>query len=403
MTADHALDPPRHLRSREGGEQSITFVELFFDLVYVFAVTQISHVLIEHLDFAGAGRAAFLLLVIWWAWIYTTWMVNWFDPDSPPVRVALLGVMGASLLLAAALPEAFGKHGALFVIAYVGLQVGRNATAAALLPRTTVLRRTFERITVWSVASGALWFGGLLESGDRRLVWWLPALAVELLAPAVGYVTPLLGRSRTGDYDIEGGHFAERCQGFIIIALGESIVVTGATAASAGLDNTVVLALLVAFLETAALWWLYFGQGAAHSRRRIASSDDAGRLARDAYTYLHLPIVAGIVAVAVGDDLLIADARHSLSRAGAIMVLGGPALYLLGESIFRLRMIGSVSPKRIGTVIVLCALLVLSPYVTALGLSLIVALVLTALAIWEGQGGRRPAPVEPVQGGAVSG
>ena len=99
MTAAHALDPPRHLRSRQGGEQSITFVELFFDLVYVFAVTQISHVLIEHLDLAGAGRAAFLLLVIWWAWIYTTWMVNWFDPDSPPVRIALLGVMGASLLL----------------------------------------------------------------------------------------------------------------------------------------------------------------------------------------------------------------------------------------------------------------------------------------------------------------
>jgi low temperature requirement protein LtrA len=392
MTAELELDSPRHLRSRAGGEQTITFVELFFDLVYVFAVTQISHVLIEHLDYAGAARATFLLLVIWWAWIYTTWMVNWFDPDSPQVRVALLGVMGASLLLAAALPEAFGKHSALFVSAYVGLQVGRNATAAALLPRSNVLRRTFERITVWSVASGALWFGGLLESGDRRLLWWLPALAVELLAPALGYATPLLGRSRTGDYDIEGGHFAERCQGFIIIALGESIVVTGATAASAGLDNTVVLALLVAFLETAALWWLYFGQGATHSRRRIASSDDAGRLARDAYTYLHVPIVAGIIAAAVGDDLLIADPGHSLNRAGALMVLGGPALYLLGESLFRLRMIGSVSPRRIGTIILLCALVVVSPYVTALELSLIAALVLTALAAWEGQGRRRPVP-----------
>ena len=268
MPAEPALDRPRHLRARGEGEQSITFVELFFDLVYVFAVTQISHVLIEHLGFAGAGRAAFLLLVVWWAWIYTTWMVNWFDPDSPPVRIALIGVMGASLVLAAALPEAFGKHGGLFVLAYVGLQVGRNATAAALLPRGHTLRRTFERITVWSLGSGLLWVAGLLESGDRRLYWWLPALAVELLAPAVGYATPVLGRSLTSDYDIEGGHFAERCQGFIIIALGESIVVTGATAASAGLGNTVVLALVVAFLETAALWWLYFGEGAAHSRRR---------------------------------------------------------------------------------------------------------------------------------------
>ena len=105
--------------------------------------------------------------------------------------------------------------------------------------------------------------GGLVEPGDRRLLWWLPALAVELLAPAIGYATPLLGRSLTSDYDVEGGHFAERCQGFIIIALGESIVVTGATAADAGLGTTVVLALVIAFLETAALWWLYFGEGAA--------------------------------------------------------------------------------------------------------------------------------------------
>jgi low temperature requirement protein LtrA len=392
MQADPALDRPRHLRSREEGEQSITFVELFFDLVYVFAVTQLSHVLLQHLSFAGVGRAAFLLLVIWWAWIYTTWMVNWFDPDSAPVRVVLIGVMGASLVLAAALPEAFGTHGGLFVLSYVGLQVGRNATAAALLPRGHILRRTLERITVWSLGSGALWVAGLLESGDSRLYWWLPALAVELLAPLVGYATPALGRSLTGDYDVEGGHFAERCQGFILIALGESIVVTGATASSAGLSNTVVLALVVAFLETAALWWLYFAEAAEHSRRRIATSGDAGRLARDAYTYLHVPIVAGIIAVAVGDDLLIKDTGRSLSTAGALMVLGGPAIYLLGESLFRLRMIGSVSPKRIGAVVLLCALMVLNSRLTALALIGVVTLVVTALAAWEDSGRLRRAP-----------
>ena len=164
---------------------------------------------------------------------------------------------------------------------------------------------------------------------------------------------------------------------------------TGATAAGAGLTNTVVLALVVAFVETAALWWLYFGEGAAHARRNIVESDDAGRLARDAYTYLHLPIVAGIIVVAVGDDLLIADPRHALSTAGAVMVLGGPAIYLLGESLFRLRMIGSVSPKRIGTIVLLCALLPLAPHVTALELSVIVAAVVTALALWEDRGKRR--------------
>jgi low temperature requirement protein LtrA len=377
------VHPAKHLRVRGEGEQSITVVELFFDLVYVFAVTQLSHVLIHDLSWGGAAHTAFLLLIVWWAWIYTTWMVNWFDPGSPPVRLVLIGVMGASLILAAALPEAFGTHGALFVAAYVTLQVGRNAAAALLLPRGHPLRRTLERITIWSLGSGVLWVGGLLDNGDRRLICWIPALLIELVAPLVGYVTPRLGSSLTTDYDVEGGHFAERCQGFIIIALGESIVITGATAASAGLDNTVVIALLVAFLETAALWWLYFGAVAIHSRRRIAESDDAGRLARDAYTYLHLPIVAGIIVVAVGDDLLIADPGHALARAGALMMLGGPAIYLLGETLFRVRMIGSASAKRVSVIVAICLLYAVSSSVSALALCAIVTALVGGLAVWE--------------------
>ena len=392
MHAVDTSDRPRHLRSRDEGEQPTTIVELFFDLVYVFAVTQISHVLIEHLDLAGVGRAVFLLFVVWWAWIYTTWMVNWFDPESTPVRLVLIGVMGASLVLAAALPDAFTTHGGLFVVAYVGLQVGRNAAAAAFLPRSHILRLTLERITIWSLASGVLWFGGLLESGDQRLYWWLPALAIELIAPTVGYVTPWLGRSRTDEYDVDGGHFAERCQGFIIIALGESVVVTGATAASAGLSNIVVVALVVAFLETAALWWLYFAEIATNSRRQLATSEDTGRLARDAYTYLHLPIVAGIIAVAVGDDLLIAGPSSSLSTFAALMLLGGPAIYLLGETLFRLRMIGTVSRKRLVTVAILCLLVLINSRVTALTLCIIVTLVLSGLAALEDTGTRRRAP-----------
>ena len=392
MQAVDTSDRPRHLRSRDEGEQPTTIVELFFDLVYVFAVTQISHVLIEHLDLAGVGRAVFLLFVVWWAWIYTTWMVNWFDPESTPVRLVLIGVMGASLVLAAALPDAFTTHGGLFVVAYVGLQVGRNAAAAAFLPRSHVLRLTLERITIWSLASGVLWFGGLLESGDQRLYWWLPALAIELIAPTVGYVTPWLGRSRTDEYDVDGGHFAERCQGFIIIALGESVVVTGATAASAGLSNIVVVALVVAFLETAALWWLYFAEIATNSRRQLATSEDTGRLARDAYTYLHLPIVAGIIAVAVGDDLLIAGPSRSLSTFAALMLLGGPAIYLLGETLFRLRMIGTVSRKRLVTIAILCLLVLINSRVTALTLCIIVTLVLSGLAALEDTGTRRRAP-----------
>jgi low temperature requirement protein LtrA len=327
----------RHLRARgaAAAEQETTRVELFFDLVYVFAITQISHALIDDLTVSGAARAAFFLLVVWWAWIYTTWMVNWFDPESLSVRAVLAGVMLASLLMATALPGALGDHGLLFAASYVALQVGRNAAAASLLPRGHTLRGVYERLVVWSIASGALWLGGAALEGDERLLVWIPALALELAAPAAGYWLPGKGRAATASYDIEPGHFADRCELFIIIALGESLVVTGSTATEAGLDRTVVLWLVVAFLETAAMWWLYFGGPAERSRSAMRTSVDPGRLARDAYTYAHLPIIAGIITTAVGDYLLVTDPDRVLTASGLSMVLGGPALYVLGLALFQ--------------------------------------------------------------------
>ncbi len=326
---------------------------------------------------------------MWWAWIYTTWMANWFDPGSPSVRAVLTGVMLASLLMAAALPGAFGEDGALFAISYVVLQVGRNAAAASLLGRDHPLRDVFERLVGWSAASGVLWLAGAALPGDRRLLLWIPAVVLDLCAPFAGYWLPRRGHMITSQYDIEAGHFTDRCQGFIIIALGESIVVTGATAADAGLSSTVVLCLGIAFVETAALWWLYFGAVAERSRQIMSSCEDPGRLARDAYTYLHAPIVAGIIAVAVGDDLLIGDPGGALHGVGLAMVLGGPALYLLGESLFRLRVTGAANAKRLAVAAILVALVPFGSQVSALALSATVAALLSALAVWEL---RAPAP-----------
>jgi low temperature requirement protein LtrA len=385
--------PVRHLRPRGGGvSQPTTTVELFFDLVYVFAVTQLSHLILDDLSVGSVARAAFLLLIVWWAWIYTTWMVNWFDPTSPAVRSVLTGVMLASLLMAAALPGAFGEHGGLFAVAYVTLQVGRNVAAASLLRRDHPLRDIFERLVVWSAVSGVLWLAGSALDGDRRLLLWIPALVLDLCAPFAGYWLPRRGHAVTTDYDIEAGHFTERCEGFIIIALGESIVVTGATAVDAGLTATVVVCLCVAFLETAALWWLYFGAAAARSSAVMLTCEDPGRLARDAYTYLHVPIVAGIIAVAVGDELLIAAPYDALHGVGLAMVVGGPAVYLAGESLFRMRLTGEVNPKRLAVAALLVLLAPLGTRVDALVLSAIVAALLTAAAVWELRApARRPA------------
>jgi low temperature requirement protein LtrA len=372
------------LRPRgDGATQPITPVELFFDLVYVFAITQLSHLILDDLSVAGVARAAFLLVVVWWAWIYTTWMANWFDPASSPVRAVLTGVMLASLLMAAALPEALGEHGVLFALSYVALQVGRNLAAATLLPRGHPLRDIFERLVGWSAVSGAMWLVGSALDGDQRLLLWIPALALDLMAPAAGYWLPGRGRAATTDYDIEGGHFAERCQGFIIIVLGESIVVTGATAADAGLTATVVVCLAIAFIETAALWWLYFGATAEQSRAVMSMSEDPGRLARDAYTYMHLPIVAGIIAVAVGDDLLIREPGQALHGVALAMLLGGPALYLLGECLFHWRMTSTANVQRLAVAAVLVLLAPVAGNFSALLLSALVAGLLTGLALSE--------------------
>jgi low temperature requirement protein LtrA len=382
------------LRARgDDVRQATTTIELFFDLVYVFAVTQLSHLILDDLSVTGAGRAAFLLLIVWWAWIYTTWMVNWFDPASPAVRAVLTGVMLVSLLMAAALPGAFGADGVLFALSYVTLQVGRNVAAAGLLKRDHPLRDVFERLVGWSAASGALWLTGAALAGDGRLLVWVLAVLLDLLAPVAGYWLPGRGRAATTDWDIEGSHFTERCEGFIIIALGESIVVTGATAAAAGLDATVVLCLGVAFVETAALWWLYFGVVAERSREVMRSCEDPGRMARDAYTYLHVPIVAGIIAVAVGDDLLIADPGRALPGVGVAMVLGGPAVYLVGETAFRRRLTGIASPERITVAALLVALIPVGDRWSAVALTVLAGALLSALAAWElrmpAPGGRR--------------
>jgi low temperature requirement protein LtrA len=379
-----AARPMRHLRPRgDGATQPTTSLELFFDLVYVFAVTQLSHQILDDLTVAGVARAAFLLLVVWWAWIYTTWMANWFDPASPTVRLVLAGVMLASLLMAASLPEAFGDRALLFAASYVVLQVGRNAAAAWLLTRRHRLRGVFERLVVWSVATGVLWLAGAALEGDQRLLLWIPALALELAAPAAGYWLPGRGRASTSDYDIEGTHFAERCQVFIIIALGESIVVTGATASQAGLTPIVVLCLVIAFVETAALWWLYFGATAERARETLSTCENPGRLARDAYTYAHLPIVAGIIATAVAGELLIAGPHEAADGIGAAIVVGGPALYLLGESVFQWRMTGVLNGRRVAVAALLALLAPVGTQISVLALSLIVAALLVALVLWE--------------------
>jgi low temperature requirement protein LtrA len=312
-------------------QQRATFFELFFDLVYVFAVTQLSHYLLAtELSWLGAAETAFMLTAVYWAWNYTTWMANWFDPDTVPVRLILIFVMLSSLLMAVAIPEGFGNMAILFASSYVALQVGRNAFVVGVTPSGT-FNRNFRHILAWSMLSAPLWvFGGLVD--ELRWPLWLVALGMDLVAPLVRFWLPRLGGTATSQWQIDADHFAERFQLFVIIALGESIVLTGVTASEAGFDGWVATALGLAFLATTAQWWLYFSGASRLIVHRISGStvDEMGALGRDVYTYLHFPVIAGIVLLAVGDELVVAHPNHDLGVAGAIVTLGGVVLYLIG-------------------------------------------------------------------------
>ena len=212
------------------------------------------------------------------------------------------------------------------------MQIGRNTFVVAVTPRGR-FNQNFRQILAWSVLSAPLWVaGGIADADGLRWALWLGALGLDLAAPLAAYWLPRVGRTPMSQWHIEGAHFGERFQLFVIIALGESVVLAGATASDTGLSIEVVAALLLAFLSSTALWWLYFGQvaGAVLERIRMATLEERGQIGRDIYTYLHLPIVAGIVLVAVADELVIAHPADHLDDAGALVALGGPALFLAG-------------------------------------------------------------------------
>ena len=373
------------IRTRGEGEQRATFFELFFDLVYVFAVTQLSHHLVADLSWSGAAQSAFMLIALYWAWNYTTWMTNWFDPDTVPVRLVLVFVMAASLLIAVAIPEGFGAYALLFAGSYAGLQVGRNAFVVAVTPRGG-FNRNFRQILAWSVLSAPLWVtGGIVDAEELRWVLWLSALGLDLIGPLVSYWVPRMGTTPMSQWQIEGAHFGERFQLFVIIALGESIVLAGATASETGLSVDVVAALLLAFLSSTALWWLYFGQvaGTVLERIRAATPEERGQIGRDIYTYLHLPIIAGIVLVAVGDELVIAHPTDALHDAGALVALGGPALFLGGLMASAARLGHAQSVPRAVAVLALLAAVPLAGDADGLIVAALLTVLLAVLVVAE--------------------
>lgn len=373
------------LRERDvKGANKVSFVELFFDLVFVFAVTQLSHALLAHLTLIGVIQSALLFMAVWWVWIFTTWVTNWVDPERIPVRLMLFALMLGGLLLSISIPGAFEASGALFGLAYAAMQIGRCLFMLwALRAHSPGNYLNFLRITTWLTASGVLWIVGGFAGSEARLWIWAAAVAIEYVSPSAYFYVPGLGRSTTADWDVEGSHMAERCGLFVIIALGESILITGSTIAGLPATALTSAAGFVAFVGSVAMWWIYFNVGAHRASHVIAKADDPGRLARAAYTYLHMPIVAGIIAAAVADELVLAHPTGAMDARTAAAVLAGPVFYLLGCALFKRATWGRFPLSHLIGLALLAALspvaLIASPLIFAAAATG----VLVVVAVWE--------------------
>jgi len=362
----------------------VTYAELFFDLVFVFAVTQISHTLLGRLTPLGLAQTTLLFLAVWWVWVYTSWITNWLNPELTPVRILLFSLMLGGLVLSTSIPLAFESRGLWFAVAYAAMQVGKTVFLWVSTPRSrTPARLNAVRITAWLSASAIFWIAGGLAEGQARVLLWALALAIEYLSPAVRFWIPKYGASEVADWVIEGGHMAERCAGFIIIALGESIVVTGATFAELPWSFETAAAFASAFVGSLAMWWIYFHKGAEAGSEQISRSSEPGRLARLAYTYLHMPIVAGIIISAVADELVLKHPSGHSSLATVLSAIGGPLLFLVGTILFKHTIRGFLQLSHGAGIIALGMLGWFAGGLSPLVLSIATTAIMIIVAVWE--------------------
>jgi low temperature requirement protein LtrA len=361
----------------------VAFVELFYDLVFVFAITQLSHLLLHHYTVLGAIETALLLFAVWWVWIYTTWALNWLDPAATPVRLMLYVSMLLGLFMSMSIPEAFGARGLSFALSFTAMQVGRTLFVVWCLAGDDIRVRNFQRIAIWLSVSGVFWVLGGLAEGEVRLALWLLAFAIEYLGPWARFWVPVMGPSTTADWNVLGEHIAERCGLFVIICLGEALLVSGATFAGQEWTRVGVTAFVVNFLGTVAMWWLYFHIGHERAAHVIGHSDDPGRVARVAFTYAHIPIIAGIVVSAVAAELVLAHPEGHAGLGPTASILGGTALFLAGNLWFK-SLTWRWPPLSHLVGLGLTALAFFAyPYLSPLALLALSTAILILVAVWE--------------------
>ncbi|MCO1595348.1 low temperature requirement protein A [Micromonospora sp. RHAY321] len=392
MTIERAVRPSRE----DEGPQRATLLELFLDLVFVAALALTSRTLAQRLDWVGAFQAVLLLMAIWWVWSATALATDLYRKQRPPIFVTTLWVMLGTILLAGSLPGAFAEHALLFASAYVAIQVGRGIFLVAALRGRRAAQLPARRFIFWFVVSAVPWLAGGLVAGPARGLLWAAALAVDYGSAWLRYPTPRVGRLPMPQYAVAADHLAERYQQFFTLALGDLILVTTLAFADNEVTPIRTAALLVGFAATVLLWQIYVHRAGALLEAAIEASRDPGGFVRSA-PYTHLLMVAGVVATAAGFEVVILHPTEQTPPWLAAVILGGPALFLVGRARFEYEVFSRVSPSRVVALLVLVLAgpaLVLTPALVA---GLAAALVLAGVAVSDGirAYGNPPEPPAP--------
>jgi low temperature requirement protein LtrA len=371
VTATEAIGPDHHVEA----EQRVTPLELFFDLVFVFAFTQVTGLMSEDPTWEGIGQGMLVLAALWWCWSAYAWLTNAIEADEGPTRLAMLVSMGAMLVAALAVPRAFGDDGVLFGCAYLVVRAMHIVLFAEASPHVDI-RQAAIRLSYTAIPAPALLVAAGFLDGTAQALVWIGALALDYGGP---YVFGVSG------FSVSATHFAERFELIVIIALGESIVAIGVGAAGLALTAEVVIAALLGIALAAALWWAYFDVVALVAARHFheATGHDRVRMARDSYSVLHVLIIAGIVLVALGIKKTLADVDEPLKPVPAFALLGGIAVYLFGHIAFRLRNVRTVNRQRLVTALVCLALVPAATEIDALAALAVAATITTTLIAFE--------------------
>jgi low temperature requirement protein LtrA len=362
-------------RREETAEERVTPLELFFDLIFVFAITQVTGIVVDDPTWAGLAKGLVVLGVLWWAWAAYAWLTNTINPEEGEVRIAMFAAMGAMLIASLAVPDVFGDDALLFACAYAFVRIAHLVLYAIAGWGDRDLLAAIARLGMGTAIGVTLLFVAAGLDGRLQVSVWALALALDLLCAYVGG-----GRG----WRLSAGHFAERHALIVIIALGESIIALG-VGASHGLGAGEILAALLGLAVAAALWWAYFDVVAIVAERRLRETQGNPQLAmaRDSYSYLHLPMIAGIVLFAVGVKKTLGDVGEPLKLVPAVTLCGGIALYLLAHILFRLRNVGTLNRQRLVVTAVLLALIPLAVEISSLVTLTLVALLCVGLIAYE--------------------